>query len=180
MSSTGSFRVMQPDGFPTSAFVREASRIEEDVLYSEKANFQVATLWQWSNFVLGLASALSAALTGLSSTGAIFPESTHRFAVATAVLTVLLTFLEPARQASLRHLAGTSFAALRSRARRFREIDVFSSASEQALREKLEILSEEKARLIASTPHTGGLPYWLSSRSIKREQHRNKGDKAIA
>jgi hypothetical protein len=45
---------------------READRLEEDILYSEKAHFAIATVWSRINYILGIPAAMLAAVAGIS------------------------------------------------------------------------------------------------------------------
>ncbi|MBV8145044.1 MAG: SLATT domain-containing protein, partial [Gammaproteobacteria bacterium] len=105
----------------------EAGRLEEDVLYSEKAHFGMATFWGRVHFFLGIPSALAAAASGVSAFRS-EPLVAASLAVISAFLTGLLTFLDPKKVAATHHAAGVEYADLRGRLRRLRAIDLWGGA----------------------------------------------------
>lgn len=160
------------------AQTRECLRIEEDLLYSENANFAVCTIWATAYWVLGIPSALAAALTGLSATEVLLKDWTGTLGLTTTVLTALLTVLNPSQKAQTAHQGGVAFSGLRARVRRFRDLKLAFSEPSMQYFDVIEAFGIEKADLIKATPHTGGLPYWLARRSIeKTKTHVHEADK---
>lgn len=154
---------------------KEARRLEEDVLFSEKAHFGMATIWSRVRFVLGIPSAILAAAAGASALNQ-WPSYAALTAIASAVLTALMTFLGPEQEASRHHGAGIRYNVLRGKLRRFERLHLSEDAETQPARAALETLASEKATIMESAPHTGGIAYILARRSIKRQEHAYQAD----
>lgn len=97
---------------PLKEICREAERLEEDVLFAEKQHFSMATVWRRIHLLLGVPSAILAALAGVSALKS-YPALAASLAMTSAVLTALLTFLDPKKNASAHHNAGVSCSSLR-------------------------------------------------------------------
>ena len=138
------------------ALKKEASRIEEDSLYSSRGHFAAAARWSRVHFWLGLPAAVGAALAGVSAVGHETALAVILSAIVTA-LTATLTFLNPSDKSSVHHAAGTNFNALRGQARRFHEIDATDPGSLENLRKELKDLAASRDHLNASSPQ---IPRW--------------------
>ncbi|MBB5663863.1 hypothetical protein GGE68_002053 [Rhizobium leguminosarum] len=155
--------------------INEAKRLDEDLLWSMTACFQIATWWRILHWVFGVPSVIAAAVTGLKAVKAGDPETLVYWAIASAILSALTTFVNPSRSAREFHHSGVRCSALKSKIRRFWQIDC---ATEDAnLRKTLEKLADEKAHLMETMPHTGGLAYWLAGLSIKKGQNEHEVDR---
>jgi len=154
--------------------IDEAKRLEEDLLWSMTSCFQIATWWRLLHWVIGVPSVVAAAITGLKAVKAGDPETIAMFAVASAILSALATFMNPSRSAREFHNAGVRCSALKGKLRRFWQID--ATVEDPALRKTLEKLADEKSHLMETMPHTGGLAYWLAGRSIKKGQNKHQVD----
>jgi hypothetical protein len=161
----------------TQKLISEARRLHEDLLWSEKAFFQTATLWRTAHWLLGVPGVIAATTAGLAAVKATNPGLTAVAAVVSAILSALLTFLNPHKSAREFHSAGVRASSLRARIRRYFEIDLSGSDPPEDARQRLERLAELKAHLMETTPHIGGVPYWLARRSIERDQHTHEVDK---
>ncbi|MBI4321876.1 MAG: SLATT domain-containing protein [Chloroflexi bacterium] len=108
---------------PKAAMAAEASRLEEDCLYSARGHLEATRIQGWINMALGLPGILVAAY---ASRAAIRADNTAAAVLAglVAALTALHTFLNPSEQGAKHHAAGTQFLALRRDFRMFREIDL--------------------------------------------------------
>lgn len=152
---------------------REFLNMEEDLLYSEKANFQICNVWGVIYWILGLSNATLAALAGFASSDIFLAEHSAFFGLSVAIIAALMTFINPNRRAEVSHKAGVSFSDLRGRVRRYREHKLTRRSEEEAI-EALEEFASLKTQLLSSTPHTGLLAYWLAKISIRRRQHLNQ------
>ncbi|MBZ9725277.1 SLATT domain-containing protein [Mesorhizobium sp. CO1-1-11] len=155
--------------------INEARRLEEDLLWSMTACFQIATYWRMLHWAIGIPSVLTAAITGIKAVKTGDPQTLAYFAIASAVLSALATFVNPGRSAREFHNAGVRCSALRGKLRRFWQID--ATLDDPNLRKKLEKLADEKSHLMETMPHTGGLAYWLAARSIGKGQNTHEIDK---
>ena len=154
-----------------AAVGKEAERLEEDVLYAEKQHFSMATVWRRIHLSLGIPGSIFAALAGLSAVSA-KPVLAAALAMCSAILTALLTFLNPAKTGTAHHQAGIQYNHLRGKLRRLHEIDLLSGPSTD-LRGKLDEFAGEKTRIMETAPHIGGFAYRLGKASILREEHKH-------
>jgi hypothetical protein len=159
-----------------NAMRSELLRIEEDLLWSEKANFQLCSIWSSLYWFLGVPSALLAALTGLSATEVLLADWTGYLGLGTTVFTTLATVINPTKRSQHAHQSGVGYSDLRSRVRRFRELRLEFSEDYKFF-DEVEAFGREKSELQRQSPHTGGLPYWLAKRSIEYQRtHIHKVD----
>lgn len=155
--------------------VKEAKRLEEDALYSEKAHFAMATAWGRAHYALGIPAALTAAAAGTAVINEV-PQVALGCAVVSTVLTSLMTFLDTEKARSDHFLSGTRYSALRAKLRRFHKIHLAGGALKPDDTGRIEQLATEKLSIQELARHTGGLAYWLAKRSIKQEQHVYQAD----
>lgn len=160
---------------PIVEIPREAQRLEEDALYAEKQHFSMATVWSRIHFMLGIPATIAAALAGVTVINEQVAVAVG-LSITSAVLTALLTFLNPEKAATAHHAAGVRYSELRGRARRLHLIDG-GIHQEGQLRETLELLWLEKTRIMEAAPHVGGLAYRLAKASIGRKEHRHAVDR---
>lgn len=148
---------------------KEALRLGEDVVHSEKAHFAMATLWGWAHYILGVPAAICAAAAGISVVKE-SPGWSIAFSVTATILTALMTFLDTERARSDHFISGVRYSALRGKLRRFSNID---SAEDDipAAQGGIHQLAAEKTTIQETARHTGGLAYWLAKRSVGRNQH---------
>lgn len=166
----GSTILLQAPGDAMKSAMRaELLRIEEDLLWSEKANFQLCSIWATLYWVLGVPSALLAALTGLSATEVLLADWTGYLGLGTTISTTLTTAINPTQRSQHAHQSGVGYADLRARVRRFRELRLEFSENHQFF-DEIESFGREKSELQRQSPHTGGLPYLLAKRSIERQK----------
>lgn len=156
------------------ALAKEAARLEEDVLFAEKQHFSMATIWRRVHLALGIPASVFAALAGLSAVQS-RPILAASLAICSAILSALLTFLNPAEAGSAHHHAGIKYGTVRGKLRRLRELDLIGEVSLE-LRRDVENLAAEKAEIMEASPHIGGLAYRLGKASILREEHKHAVD----
>ena len=160
----------------TDELIRETRRLEEDVLHSEKAHFAMATIWSRLHYALGVPAAILAAAAGVSALKQ-SPGIAAAMAIGAAILTTLITFLDPEKARSEHHAAGIKYNVLRGKLRRLYQIDLKSASSPAEDRATLEALAEEKAQIMQSARHIGGLAYALGKKSISKQQHAYEVDR---
>ena len=114
----------------------EASRIEEDAIFSARGHFEAARVWSAAHLGIGGPAAIFAALAGVSALADNLPIAAA-LAILVTVLTALVTFLNPSQRANRHHVAGTYFNALRNQARILREIDSVCDGPLEDLRKRL-------------------------------------------
>jgi hypothetical protein len=152
------------------AIKEKAQTLYEDTLYSEKALFWLATQWRRSHYAIGIPSCIVSAAAGASLLKDM-PVLAAVLTTVAAVLTALLTFLDPKSTYARYHDFGVRYGILRNKIDRFKDIDLYGKFDENQARATLEALASEKGELQEAAPHTGGLAYFYAKRSIRSGEH---------
>ena len=151
--------------------IKEARRTEEDGLYSARSHFEAARLWANTHYVIGVPAGIAAAISGvlaLSNQELIAGILAIFVAAAAATATVL----DPSAKANAHHRSGTSFNALRNRARIFYNIDCGQGTDEELVA-KLRELADERDRLNQESPQIPRWAYRLAKKGIERGEARH-------
>jgi hypothetical protein len=142
----------------------EASRIEEDALYSARGHFEAARGWSRLHYWLGIPTVVFASVAGASAVA----ENTTTAAalgILVAVLSALSTFLNPSDRSHQHHVAGTRFNEIRSKARVFREIEMKTPGSDPAvLVDTVKMLGGQRDEVNKASPQ---IPRWAFGRARK-------------
>mgnify|MGYP001560610487 CR=1 FL=1 len=157
----------------------EASRIEEDSLYSAKGHFEAGRVWGNAHLGLGIPTVVIAAIASASA----FKEeivAAGVLAIAAAVLSAVSTFLNPSERSQLHHHAGVKHNSLRNRIRMFRELDLKSGAGEGDLLASLKALAQERDDLNLSNPQIPKFAFRRARCGIESGEAAYKVDSAIA
>lgn len=150
--------------------IEKTQVLYEDTLYTEKALFWLATQWRRGHYLIGIPSCIVSAVAG----GALLNNMPLLAGVLTtvaAVLTALLTFLEPREVFKKYHACGVDYGILRGKIERFKDIDLKGEFDAEKARTTLEQFAEEKGTMQKSAPHTGGVAYAFAKRSIRGREH---------
>jgi hypothetical protein len=144
-----------------ASIAKEASRIEEDALYSARGHFEASRGWTLAHYWIGVPTTLLAATAGAS---ALSHETTVAgvIAIAVAALTALSTFLNPSKRAQQHQSAGAAFNEVRSGARILREIDLEAGKDDRSIAESLKQLAARRDELNKASP---GIPRWAFERA---------------
>src|ERR1700680_2856686 len=113
---------MQKMSLTYKPIAQETRRLEEDVLHAEKQHFSMATIWRRIHLAICVPSGVAAAVAGVSALND-HPILAGALAIISAILTALLTFLNPEKSAAAHHQAGIRYSDLRGKLRRLRLID---------------------------------------------------------
>ena len=145
--------------------VNEGRRIEEDSLWSAKGHFCSSEIQKWLHLSLGIPAAAAMTVVALVSCDMAQGALVTFFAVIGAVLSGLLTFLNPKKEGQ-RHLrAGNEYKALKDKARIFCNLEA-PYAEEGGLKAQLDQLSAERDRLNLESPNILRPAYWWARRGI--------------
>lgn len=134
-----------------AAIARECSRVEEDCLYSAKGSFEAARIWGHVHLMVGIPTALIAALAGVSAFND-YPELAGAMAVLAAGLSSISTFLNPSEKAHAFSQAGNRYNALRGRARFLREVTGLTAATPEEQAAELKEILAGKDKLSQESP----------------------------
>jgi hypothetical protein len=146
--------------------IKEAKRIEEALLFSSKGHFAAADFWTNFHLYIGIPMVLISAFAGAAALAQFDPN--HIYAgissIIVAVLSGLLTYLNPNEKAA-KHLSdGNDYDSLMNKVRIFWSIDCWGADSEQVLTKRLKDFSEQKDKLNKGSPQ---IPGWAYNRTKK-------------
>jgi hypothetical protein len=148
--------------------IREAQRMEENLLYSSKGHFAAAHSWNTFHLRVGIPLVILSAILGASAFSDF--DKTHIVAGIASLLVVALssvmTFLNPNQRATTHLNAGNNYDALMNSVRIFWSIDCWRDESEQVLTERLKYFSEQKAKLNQSAPQIPRRAYKTAQKGI--------------
>lgn len=133
------------------AIARECSRLEEDSLYSAKGSFEAAKRWGHVHLMVGIPTALIAAVAGVSAFND-YPEFAGVLAVLVTALSSISTFLNPSEKAQAFSQAGNRYNALRARARFLREVTGRTTATPEEQAAELKEILAEKEKVSQESP----------------------------
>jgi hypothetical protein len=125
-----------------AAIESEAKRIERETGCSALAHRMATSSWRRVYFALGIPTTALAAVAGASAL-AHYRVAAAVFALAAAVASGLMTFMNPAGQIAEHRKASSRYRAIENRARVFWEITCASDTSTEGLRQELDQLVEE-------------------------------------
>ena len=136
---------------PLEQIQAEASRIEEDALYSAKGHWEAAKPWEHRHLWLGIPTTIFAAAAGVSAF-ADYPIISAILSVGVAVGSALITFVNPSERHRRHCDAGNAYKALNNDARVFRTIDCSLQADPGILTTKLKELNQRRNDLNQGSP----------------------------
>ncbi|MCG2711439.1 MAG: SLATT domain-containing protein [Candidatus Omnitrophica bacterium] len=166
----------QPVSKAKLEIMKESKRIEESSLYSAKGHFAAAHTWANFHLIIGVPIVVLAAIAGSS-----FISNNNVIAgvlsLIIAVLSAVMTFLNPNERSSSHLNAGNSYDTLQNEVRIFRTIDCWREDSEQILTERLKHYSDQKGKLSQSSPQIPWWAYQIAKRGIKAGEGSYEVDK---
>lgn len=156
---------------------KEAKRVEEDALYSAKSHFYASERWGNVHFWLGGSAAVIAAVAGVS---ALATFNCHGIvagilSMGTAVLTAVLTFINPNERASAHQTAGNEYSVLKNDTRVFRCIQL-NGLDEQAATGELKKLNDRRNKLNSESSKIPSWAFNMARKGIEEGQADYKVD----
>jgi len=161
---------------PLDQIKAEASRIEEDALYSAKGHWEAAKPWEHRHLWLGIPTTICAAAAGVSAFSN-HPGYSGAFSVIVAVGSALITFVNPSERHRRHSEAGNSYKALNNQARIFRTIDCTLEADLPALAAKLKELAQRRDDLNQGSPIIPREAFEAARRGIEAGEAKHEIDK---
>lgn len=166
----------QPVSKAKLEIMKENKRIEESSLYSAKGHFAAAHTWANFHLIIGVPIVVLAAIAGSS-----FVNNNNVMAgvlsLVVAVLSAVMTFLNPNERSSSHLNAGNSYDVLQNEVRIFRTIDCWREDPEQILTERLKNFSNQKGKLNQGSPQIPWWAYQIAKRGIKAGEGSYEVDK---
>lgn len=150
----------------------ELSRLEEDLLYTEKAHFAAAEVLGGVHVALGLVATLASAATATTLLGGAPTWLSGVLALAATLTSGVLTFLKPEKRSNQHLQSGRALGRLRVRIRQARLVELpLHGASSTDLFEwvpLLKDLADLKAEIEGAAPATTGWMFQWARRKIVR------------
>ena len=145
---------------------KEASRIEEDSLYSSKGHFYAGQRWSNLHLWIGVPAAILAAIAGASALSEFQSHSLVAgiLSIVVAALTAIATFVNPNERATTHKNAGNKYNSLRNRSRIFYTIEMSSENNLDKLAERLKSLDGQRNKLNEESPQ---IPKWAFKKGRK-------------
>jgi len=134
-----------------AAIETEAKRIERDTDSSAVAHRMATSAWRWVYLALGVPTTALAAVAGASAL-AHYRVLAAVFALAAAITSALMTFLNPAVQAADHRKATSRYRAIENRARVLWSITCASDITTEGLQEALAGLVDDWNDAIDASP----------------------------
>jgi len=152
--------------------IREAKRIEESLLHSSKGHFEASRFWGNFHLWLGIPVVIMSTMAGASfltkfEYGNVIAGV---LSLCVAVISAVMTFLNPNEKVSAHLNAGNSYDALMNETRIFWAVDCWGQASEETLTEKLKYISEQKNELNRKCPQIPKFAYQQAKKGIDAGQ----------
>lgn len=160
--------------------IREAKRIEESLLHSSKGHFEASRCWGNFHLWIGIPIVILSTIAGASFLGKLDGGNVLAgiLSLIVAVLSALLTFLNPNERVSSHLNAGNAYDALMNQVRMFYSIDCWGEDSDASLTEKLKSLSAQKDELNAKSPQIPKFAYERAKKGIEDGQAKFAVDEA--
>ncbi len=153
------------DGAWRAAADEELRQLLDDLLHTEKTHLTAAERLQKVHRRLGLVATVLAVLAGATVLTERSTVGAGLLALASALASGVLTFLQPDRMAEQHLAAGRQLSALRVGARQAIALDVPRVPIDE-LRELVRRTAEDKAAVDASAPGTGSTDYAVARLKI--------------
>src|SRR5215218_5354968 len=148
--------------------VKELKRIEEDTTLSSKSHFDAADMWNQWHLRLGIPATILSAIAGVS---ALSQFDYHNIlagiiAILVAVLTGLITFLNPSERAERHLTAGNAYNELKNNSRIGYDIQADTLDVEE-LAEKMNELNSRRSELNQESPQPARADFEKARKGIE-------------
>jgi len=155
----------------------ECKRMEEDSLHTSRNHFISGNFWRSIYLFFGITNTLVAALAG--SIALYFEEEITLvafLAIIVAIISGIITFLNPSEKASKYKSKGDEFLALRSEFRIFRNIDILNLEDINEIKAKFDFLVNKKNQLTKSSLPISKRHYEKAKKGIENGEAEYEAD----
>lgn len=147
----------------TQAERDEIARLQEDILYTEKAQFAAADRARLAHLSLGIVATVSSAAAAAAIVGDTGPTLPAVLALVGTLASALLTFLKPEQVAQQHLAAGRDLGAIRVQARQVANLDLGRVDDARPL---IRDLAEQKAAVDRAAPGVGNRAFERGRKKI--------------
>jgi hypothetical protein len=141
----------------------ELARLQEDILYTEKAHFAAADRARLAHLSLGIVATVSSAAAAATIVGDTGPTLPAVLALVGTLASALLTFLKPEQVAQQHLAAGRDLGAIRVQARQVANLDL---GRVDDARPVIRDLAEQKAAVDRAAPGVGNRAFERGRKKI--------------
>ncbi|MGC4083667.1 MAG: SLATT domain-containing protein [Vicinamibacterales bacterium] len=160
----------------TKHFADEASRIEEDTDHSAKGHYNAAEYWGRWHKALGSAATVVSGLAAATALKEAAPAVVAVFSVIAALLSGVMTFLNPSELADRHHRAGDQSLAVRNAARMFRNVELKVAEQSESVA-RLKQIAMMRDEVLKSAPVIPNRSYSQAKRGIESGESTHAVDK---
>jgi hypothetical protein len=150
----------------------EALVIREAALIGAERHYAAETPWYYSIYWLGLPSAVLSAIAGAAALSQ-YPQSSYvagGISIIVAILSSLMTFLDPSKRANAHHTAAKGYERLYHEAGFFYRIEALDGADDIKQRKvRLTELAKKRNDLDEASPAIPGRAYEVAEKHIKED-----------
>ena len=151
---------------------KEAKRIEEDILYSEKSHFILANKWTKNNNNLCISIIILSIISAVVALG-----NFHEYIFAIGILTIIVTaismiqlFLNPYEQSNSHQNAGVKYNTLRRKVRIFYNNEIENQNIEKNI-DQLKNIADIKNNIDSESPKISRNAYEEARKGIENGEH---------
>ena len=149
---------------------QEAKRIQEQSLWAAERHYAAETPWYIWNYLLGIPTTILAAVAGAAAFSKVNNSEfvAGCISILVAILTSLITLLDPHKKASIHHNSAKAYETLYHNSDFFYRIESLNEMVDlQELEKKLHDLNSKLNELNQSSPAIPGRAYRIAEQNIK-------------
>ena len=156
--------------------IKEAKRLEEDILYSSKARFTMSNFWYYLHAIFGIVVIGGSILFGaLSFANLNWPIDINILSLIVIVISMLQVFFNPFEQSRINKNLGDEYNKIKQEIRFFYNVEIEDNDFDENI-SKIKKFAEEKSSIDYKSSPILGCFYNRAKKSIEKEEHKNKVD----
>lgn len=164
----------------TKEILREAKRLEEDILYSSKARFTMSNFWYYIHGTFGIIVIGGSILFGaLSFANLNLPIDINILSLIVIIISILQVFFNPYEQSRINKNLGDEYNQLKQEIRLFYNVEIYNNNVEDNI-EKIKFFAKCKNEIDYKSSPILGYFYNKAKKSIEeKREHEHEVDKKI-
>lgn len=162
----------------TGEIIREAKRLEEDILYSSKSRFGMSNFWHYLHGTFGIIVIGGSILFGaLSFTNLNLPIPINLLSLIVIVISMLQVFFNPYEQSRINKNLGDEYNQLKQEIRLFYNVEVYKNNIDDNI-EIIKVFARRKNEIDYKSSPIWGHFYNKTKESIEeKHEHEHKVDR---
>lgn len=156
--------------------IKEAKRLEEDILYSSKARFAMSNFWYYLHGTFGIIVIGGSILFGaLSFANLKWAVNINILSLIVIVISMLQVFFNPFEQSRINKNLGDEYNKLKQEIRFFYNVEIDDNDFDENI-SKIKKFAEEKSSIDYKSSPILGYFYNRAKKSIEKEEHKHEID----